>query len=161
MLKQQSQKNGGEMRNRRLSTTGVSLVTIILALSLSLSGMAETAKRLKVFVSILPQAYFVERVGGSLVDVNVLVGPGQSPATYDPTPRQMAELSQADVFFRIGVPFENRLLEKISKTMSHLNVVDTRDGVPLRRMPGDSTKGNYDPHIWLDPHLVKIQSKNM
>ncbi len=44
------------------------------------------------FVSVPPLAYFVERVGGEHVDVRVMVGPGHSPATYEPTPKQMAGL---------------------------------------------------------------------
>ena len=38
-----------------------------------------------VVVSIEPQAYFVERIGGERVSVSVLVGPGQSPHSYEPT----------------------------------------------------------------------------
>ncbi len=72
--------------------------------------------KLKVFVSIIPQAYFVERVVGNRVDVQVLVQPGHSPATYEPTPKQMARLSEADVFFRISVPFENVLIPMIEST---------------------------------------------
>jgi len=88
----------------------------------------------KVFVSIVPQKYFVERVGGGLVDVQVLVQPGHSPATYEPTPRQMAQLSHAEVYFRIGVPFENAFLPKLSRTMKPLRIVDTRRGITLRKM---------------------------
>ena len=37
------------------------------------------AEPLPVFVSILPQKFFVERIGGERVDVTVMVGPGQNP----------------------------------------------------------------------------------
>ena len=113
-----------------------------------------------VFVSILPQSYFVQRVGGDRVRVEVLVRPGASPATYAPTPKQMARLARARVFFRIGVPFENALLPKIRRTMPHLRIVDT--GREIRRVPlnkgtGEKTR-ELDPHIWLDPLLVKKQA---
>ena len=65
-----------------------------------------------VFVSILPQQYFVQQIGNDLVDVRVMVGPGQNPATYEPTPQQMAALYKADIYFRIGVPFESAWLDK-------------------------------------------------
>ena len=120
---------------------------------------------LNTFVSILPQAYFVQRVGGDYVTVSVLVGPGQSPATYDPTPKQIAALSDADVYFTIGVPFEARLLEKLTHLFPDLNIVPTQRGVPLRHFESgtggddhDHEKGAPDPHIWLDPELVKIQA---
>ena len=86
----------------------------------------------KAFVSILPQAYFVERVGGSYVDVEVLVGPGQSPATFEPTPKQMARLGEARVYFTIGTPFEKGFIDTVAHTHSHLEIVDTRKSVSLR-----------------------------
>ena len=46
--------------------------------------------RLPVFVSVLPQKYFVQQIGKDHVDVQVMVQPGASPATYEPKPRQMA-----------------------------------------------------------------------
>ncbi len=127
--------------------------------------------RIKVFVSILPQAYFVERVGGEHVDVSVMVGPGQSPATYEPRPKQMAELNKARLYFRIGVPFENVWMERISTANPTMPVIDTRRGIELLSMKahhrhddeahhhhGDGMK---DPHIWLSPRLVKIQAETM
>ncbi|MBW1723394.1 MAG: zinc ABC transporter substrate-binding protein [Deltaproteobacteria bacterium] len=116
--------------------------------------------KLKVFVSILPQAYFVERIGGEAVDVEVLVGPGQSPATYEPTPKQMARLGRARVYFRVGTPFEKGFIRKVKAAFKNLEIVDTRKGVPLRYFStsrGDGTEVP-DPHIWLDPKRVRIQA---
>jgi len=129
----------------------------------------DTKKKIKVFVSILPQAYFVERVGGERVDVSVLVGPGYSPATYEPTPRQMAELGKAKVYFRIGVPFENVWMMRISRANPHMKVIDTRRGIEVRPMnayhPNNAgqhypyPKGMKDPHVWLSLRLVKVQAQ--
>jgi len=118
-------------------------------------------------VSIPPQAHFVERIAGERARIEVLVPPGQSPATYEPTPTQMGVLAEADVFFRIGVPFEAGLMTRIGESMPGLHVVDTRSGVPLRSFAehGDShdaggahDHGGEDPHIWLAPQLVEIQA---
>lgn len=119
---------------------------------------AAGAARIKAFVSILPQAYFVEQVGGHYVEVEVLVGPGQSPATYEPTLKQMARLGRSEVYFRIGTPFEKGFIDKISSTFQRLKIVDTRNGVTLRYFK--QAKGGQipDPHIWLDPKRVKIQA---
>ncbi len=123
--------------------------------------------RLNAFVSILPQAYIVQRIGGDNVSVNVLVGPGQSPHAYEPTPKQVAALSGADVFFTIGLPFEQRLLQKIGSFAGHVAMVDTRQGITLRPaedqdegIPGDAHAGK-DPHIWLAPLLLKQQAANI
>jgi len=114
--------------------------------------------KIKIFVSILPQAYFVERVGGAHVDVEVLVGPGKSPATYEPTPKQMAALGRALVYFSIGTPFEKGFLGKVAAIHKDLQIVDTRQGVALRYFKDTGDRQSPDPHIWLDPERVKIQA---
>jgi len=120
---------------------------------------------LRVHVSILPQKYFVERIGHDLVTVDVLVKPGKSPATYSPSPDQIKKLTTSDVYFRIGVPFENSFLQKIL-SISRIMLVDTRKDIALRMMEGhdhndgrDQNKGiGNDPHIWMNPLLVKTQA---
>lgn len=116
---------------------------------------------IRAFVSILPQAYFVERIGGDLVAVNVLVGPGMSPATYEPTPKQLSALSGAHVFFRIGTPFEDGLIRKISDSFGNLKIIDTRRGITMRYFRESGKGERADPHIWLDPKRVKIQAETI
>ncbi len=122
---------------------------------------------LSVCVSIPPQAFLVEQIGGDRVAIEVLVGPGQSPATYDLTPAQMVALDDADVYFRIGVPFEDTLMERIAASMPDLNVVDLRDGVELQPIGEHAEEddghghGRMDPHTWLDPRLVAIQAETV
>ncbi len=127
----------------------------------------EEAKILSVFVSIQPQAYFVERIGGNRVLVEVLVLPGKSPATYAPTPAQMSRLANAEILFRIGVPFENKLIPKIQNNMD-VEIVDTRQGICLRNMKGhhhdnmdEHEVEGKDPHTWLNPVLVKKQAETI
>jgi len=134
-----------------------------------------SSQPLKVFVSILPQAYFVERIGGPNVEVNVMVGPGQDVHTYEPTPKKMIELAQAKVFFLTGVPFEARIAKKLGSAFKNLEMVDTTKGLKLRALEEAEEdghhekhgkheeghhheKGETDPHVWLDPNLVKIQA---
>lgn len=119
------------------------------------------AEVIRAFVSIPPQAYFVERIGGDYVRVEALVGPGDSPATYEPTPRQVAELENADVYFRIGTPFENTFVKKIARTLPDLHIVDTRRNVELRFFRKSGARQVADPHIWLDPLRVKTQARTI
>jgi zinc transport system substrate-binding protein len=131
-------------------------------LIVSAPSLAKTsAGEISAFVSILPQAYFVERIGGNYVNVTVLVGPGQSPATYEPTPKQMARLGRSQLYFRIGTPFERGFIDKISRTFTNLTIVDTRKGVTLRYFKQSQGLEVPDPHIWLDPKRVKIQAETI
>jgi zinc transport system substrate-binding protein len=126
------------------------LLVLAIAFTVLLSSPVNASEPLlSVFTSILPQEYFVERIAGDRVEVQALVPPGSSPATYEPTPRQMAALSEAKIFFRIGVPFENAFVPKIEGATEGLRIVDTRKGITIR---------GKDPHIWLSPRLVKVQA---
>ncbi len=117
---------------------------------------------LPVFVSIPPQAFFVERIGGEHVSVGVLVAPGQSPHAYDPTPRQLVDLARAKFFFAIGLPFERSLLSKLEGSHPNLRIVHTEEGIARRRLPthdhGDGHAHEaLDPHTWLSPKLALHQ----
>lgn len=125
-----------------------------------------------VFVSILPQQYFVSQIGTDLVDVRVMVGPGHSPATYEPTPQQMAALSKADVYFRIGVPFESAWLDKIKLNNKNLIIVECCELISDLQAEINSQDTDYDPHVWTSPknvikiaeliknYLIKVDEKN-
>lgn len=122
------------------------------------------ASKINVFVSILPQQYFVQQVGGDLVDVHVMVGPGQNPATYEPTPQQMAALANADIYFSIGVPFEKAWLDKIKQSNNHLKVIGCCE--LLTDLEGHShNDNNIDPHVWTSPkkviHIVKLIEESL
>ena len=118
-----------------------------------------SSEKLQVTVSILPQKYFVERIGGEYVDVNVMVLPGESPATYEPKPNQLKALSQAGAYFSIGVPFEDAWMDRIAAANPGMMIVDTTTGID--RMPMGSGEENLDPHIWLSPKLVKVQARTI
>jgi len=120
--------------------------------------------RLGVVVSILPQAYFVERVGGQHVRVEPLVGAGQSPHTFQVRLRTLEAVERARIYFRIGIPFERQITDRIGR--ASLTVVDTYAGIDRRPDPagghhhhdeaeGGHAHGGEDPHVWLDPKLVR------
>jgi zinc transport system substrate-binding protein len=129
---------------------------------------------LAVAVSIPPQAWFAERIGGPQVTVQVLLRPGDSPATYDPTPRELVQLADARVFFAVGVPMENRLLPQLRRDFPALQIVDTTVGIEelafaaTTREPttgsdlqAEHGPGELDPHVWLSPRRAKILARNM
>jgi zinc transport system substrate-binding protein len=126
----------------------------------------------RVTVSIPPQAFLVKQIGGEFVSVAVLLPPGQSHETYEPTPQAMTRVSEAELFCKIGVPFETRLLSKIGGELKNVRTVDTWEGITFLAMTHahehaspESAAGHQaaasDPHIWLDPNLMKIQAANI
>jgi len=63
---------------------------------------AAALEKIPVAVTILPQAYFVERIGGDYTDVKVMIPKGICPETYEPTPQQLISLSKSRIYVKIG-----------------------------------------------------------
>ncbi len=101
----------------------------------------------QVFTSIEPHAYFAEAISKGRVQVSSLISGGQSPHTYTPTPKQMVRLSSSKLLFRIGVPFEETLLGKLT-TLKELKIVDLREGIKQSPMPAHD---HHDAHADADP----------
>ena len=166
----------------------LAIVILLLFVALGLGWPANAEEKsvgkVKAFVSILPIAYFVERVGGPDVEVSVLVGPGQDPHTFEPTPKLMAKLADSRVLFKMGFPFEETLIKKVGSTFKNVEVVDLQQGIKLRPMTEEETEaeeaehghgtagmqeteehhheaGDMDQHSWLDPQLAKIQARTI
>jgi zinc transport system substrate-binding protein len=137
------------------------------------SSTVHGADRPVIFVSVVPQKFFVQSIAEDLVDVQVMVRPGANPATYEPKPSQMAKLAGTVLYFAIGVPFEKAWLEKISAVNPEMKIVPTDKNIKKMAMTehhhGSSVEntgnthhhGILDPHIWLSPPLVKKQAKVM
>jgi len=135
-----------------------------------------------VAVSILPQQYFASRIAGEKADILVLVGPGQSPHSYDPTPAQMARLAKAKVWITSGTDFEIALEPKVAAQFPDLKIVHGTDGVDFRtlqeyeeELPGehdeedghgehaveDEHGSNIDRHSWLGRTPAKIMAGHL
>lgn len=137
-------------------------------------AQAEAGGKVRVAVSIQPMKYFVERVGGTHVQVDALVAPGQNPHTYEATPRQVVAAAMAQAYFKIRWPFEDTLLEKIRGMNAKLKVYDVTTGLAFREMTEDEEeggehgehgheahghgKGEPDPHVWLNPRMAKMMA---
>ena len=128
------------------------------------------AEPIQVTVSIPPQKYFVEKIGGSLVKTMVMAPAGGCAETYEPKPQQMAALSKARIYFAIGFPFEDVWLPKFAAANPNMLICRTDEGI--KKLPldaqhehehehGNKDEKMLDPHIWLSPPLVRIQAKNI
>ncbi len=115
----------------------------------------ESSKKLNVIVSILPQKAFVKAVGGEHVNVKELIPLGASPATYEPKPSDLANVENADIYFRVGhIAFEKSHTNKFAELNKNMLIVDTSINVKLRYF---GKQEGIDPHIWLSPLQAKKQ----
>ncbi len=116
-----------------------------------------------VSVTIEPQRYFAERIAGDKFTVNCVVPAGQSPETYDPTPRQMVRVGESQGYLRIGaIGFELAWMDNIRDNNPGLRIFDLSEGIDLLESPEGEEElpdragehhhhhhhGGVDPHIW-------------
>jgi len=106
---------------------------------------------LKIFASFYPIYDFVKKIGKDRVDVSTIVPASIEPHDFEPTARQIIELQKADVIFINGAGFES-WINKIGNAA----VVDLSKDLPI-----ENIGSTPDPHIWLDPNLVKAYSKTI
>jgi zinc transport system substrate-binding protein len=105
------------------------LTLLVMMFTVTMVSLAEASEPLQVAVSILPQVYFVKQIGGDLVDVLCMLPEGGMPHTYEPTAQQMKLLSQADIYVRIKVDFENAWWDKMEMANPDMSVIDSTKGV--------------------------------
>lgn len=96
------------------------------------NAQAEDSAPLHVAVSVPPVEWMVDQLAGDHVAITTLVKPGNSPHTYDPTPRQVAELSTVPLYLAIGVPFEQVWLPRLEKNNAEMQVVHLEEGLNTR-----------------------------
>lgn len=144
------------------------MIVFCSSILMSLQSHVWAGDPLKISVSIVPQKYFVEKIGKEFVDVSVMVRPGASPATYEPRPQQMVDLIKSRIYFAIGVPFEKVWVEKFIHINPKMIIAHTQDGIEKIPMKGTRYHNHpphndriKDPHVWLSPPLVMIQARNI
>jgi len=151
------------------------IAAMIFAVGCSAENAESKTDKITVVVSVVPEAAFVEAVAGDLVDIVTLIPPGNSPANYLPTTKEMQAISDADIYFVMQVPTEEaNILPKISDFNEDIIMVNLRDAVsaeyPLRYIIGHdhedeedadiedehAEEASVDPHIWLSPRRVIV-----
>lgn len=149
------------------------LMLCVFFMLISSSNLFAENEKLKIFVSILPQKYFAEKLLENNGEVEVLIGPGMSPHTFEPLPKQMSLLSGADIFFTVGIPFEKAIVHRLKNICPTLLIVPTDENIEKIAMLSHNHhshelgKENHnhdlglDPHFWLDPIKSIVMAENM
>ncbi|MHC1604457.1 MAG: metal ABC transporter solute-binding protein, Zn/Mn family [Candidatus Methanofastidiosia archaeon] len=133
------------------SLIGVLLIVVSFISGCIAGNEQGTEDKLGVVVSIAPYAEWVKNVGGDKVDVTILIPPGASPHTYEPTPSQLIKVSNAKIFVKNGVGLEF-WTDKIAETNKNILIVDISEGIELMPLSSEEAREHgllYDPHIWL------------
>ncbi len=122
----------------------------------------------------------VSAVGGDAIALAVLMPPGADPHSFQPTPQDVARLTQADLVFINGLGLEEGLLPVIEGAAG-ARIVTVSEGIPVLSAAdehghdeheehegatptteaGDIHEYLVDPHTWMDPHNVMIWTRRI
>jgi len=144
-------------------------IILILTLLTSCSYNNQKPDKPIVTVSLLAQQYWVERLASDFVEVNTMLVAGSEHSTYEPTPEQMRKTSKSDIYFRIGhIDFEYAWIPKFTNSNPNMKVIDLSEKLDLTLADtieyehshesehhGHKHASRIDPHIWLNPPMVK------
>ncbi len=149
-----------------MKTVVMLLSSAVLAAACTGPPTPAAADAIRVAVSVPPQAWLVDRIGGDRVEVTVMLPPGAFPATYEPSPRQRLAFDRARVYVKVGhpdFPLERKHLDKWLAWHPGLEVVDMAAGVDL--LPADDAhghpEGETDHHLWLSPAVMRRAARRV
>jgi ABC-type Zn uptake system ZnuABC Zn-binding protein ZnuA len=159
--------------SRRLSLGLLFALAVCCALTGGCPRRARVEKP-RVAVSIFPLYDVARRVAGERLDVVLVLPPGRSEHSFDPTPREMARVADARLGLAVGLEMDS-WLERLVRGAAGSNVTLVQVGprVGPRAMHSEEIgeeaadeardggeeehhHGPTDPHFWLDP--LKMQS---
>ena len=115
-----------------------------------------------IYVTITPMQAIIDEITMGDFNVEVIVPKGASPETFEPTPKQVTAISDAELIFSTGlIDFEQSLIKRIS---GDAEIVDLSENIEL--IAGSCSHGNHkhkhgvDPHIWTSPRALRTMVTN-
>lgn len=94
------------------------------------------------------------QVGGDLVDVRALMGPGIDPHAYRQTRSDIVAMTRADLVLWHGLYLEAQMEDFFTDLSRENTVVAVADDLPRDRLRAhDDYADKFDPHVWMDPAL--------
>lgn len=133
-------------------------------------AVSEAEEKPHLVATLFPQYDFIRVIAGDLVDVSLLLPPGVESHSYEPTPKDIAGITEADAFLFTGEvmePWASKIIDNLGG--SSVKIVDLSQGITLLTSSEEEAheaeeeadeeiheEGAYDPHFWLDPNNAKI-----
>ena len=130
-------------------------------LSLAVAGLAALTPltaaaqdRLSVVATTGMIADAAREVGGDLVDVTALMGPGVDPHAYRQTRTDIVATAEADLVLWNGYYLEAQMEAFLLELAETNAVVAVAETIPENLLIGsEDYDGRFDPHVWMNPNL--------
>ncbi|MEM6375281.1 MAG: zinc ABC transporter substrate-binding protein, partial [Pseudomonadota bacterium] len=136
-------------------TTKRAFIALAAALCLTVkTGAVSAQERLNIVATTGMIADAVREIGGDLVDVTTLMGPGIDPHAYRQTRTDIAALAQADLVLWNGLYLEAQMEDFLLELAQTRPVVAVAENIPQNLLIGsEEYQGRFDPHLWMNPNL--------
>ncbi len=135
------------------------LIVLIIALSMliyyvtSARSKGKLDNRLQVICTTSIIADTVRMIGGEIVRVQQLMGPGIDPHLYRATEGDVYALSSADLVFYNGLHLEGKMAEILKNMQAYVPTIAVTDTIPINKLIKSEFIDMYDPHVWHDVSL--------
>jgi manganese/zinc/iron transport system substrate-binding protein len=117
-------------------------------------GAARAGQPLQVVATTGMIADAAREVGGDLVEVQALMGPGVDPHSYRQTRSDIAAMTRADLVLWHGLYLEAQLEGFLLELAERRRVVAVAGSLPRNLLIGhDDYDDKFDPHVWMNPNL--------
>ncbi|MER3456566.1 MAG: ABC transporter substrate-binding protein [candidate division GAL15 bacterium] len=135
-------------------------LALLVGLAACTAAPAPSSPKPKAVATINVLADLVAQVAGDRVEVFSLIPVGGDPHTYEPVPRDVQKVAEAQLVFYNGLGLE-KWLEKLIENAGgqRVSVVLTRGLRPTVQTEG-RYRGDPDPHLWMDPVFAKTYVVN-
>ena len=138
-----------------MNLTKRTLIAATAALAMALpAGWAAAQERLTVVATTGMIADAAEQVGGDLVEVRALMGPGVDPHSYRQTRTDIVATNEADLVLWNGWYLEAQMEEFLLDLGQEKPVIPVAEALPENLLIGsEDYEGRFDPHVWMNPNL--------
>ncbi|MFC2710391.1 metal ABC transporter solute-binding protein, Zn/Mn family [Hoylesella oralis] len=136
----------------------IGFFTVLTALLIAAcTGGSPSDKRI-ITVTIEPLRYFTEQIAGDKFTVKTMVPRGGNPETYEPTARQMVDLSASDLYIKVGnIGFERTWMKRLEANAPHTIIINSSDGITSP----DNSMYIHDPHTWMSTANAMYIARNI
>lgn len=152
----------------------ISILCVIVILTISLFGCSvsyEHSDKLRIVTTLFPAYDFARNIAADNAEVTLLLPPGVEPHSYEPTPKDMVEIQNCDIFICNGGESESwiegildsldsskfRTVRLIDSTSALLEEDESYEhdehGEHEHEHEHEGDEVGYDEHIWTSPAI--------
>jgi len=153
-------------------TLGLLLACIILLTDCTKTKNKAEDGKLAIIATIFPPYDFIREIAGDNVNVRMLLSPGSESHSFEPTPKDVAEIQNCDVFIYAGGESDawvNKILSSLDtskmtiitlvtcvKAVKEEIVEGMQDDAEEEHNHGKDKNPEYDEHVWTSPKNAKL-----